>query len=163
MTLEVGVGADRSNVRELIGVATSTVLETMFMTSVECEEDWKPTPEALETGSMVFEITFDGALEGDFRLRIQEGSALMLAATMLCLEPGELGPEQGAQLAGELSNMICGSLLSHLTAGGALRLGAPSRLPSTSDPLEGGINRCFTLPEGAVVIEFRLGACVEAA
>jgi CheY-specific phosphatase CheX len=141
---------------ELVDTATSAVLETMFLTGVERYSDWSEiVPSATGGESLGVHLRFEGALAGEFQLRMAQSTALSLASTMLCLEEDELNHERAVELAGELTNMICGSLLSHIAPEGSLTLGSPELSPAVT-PLEGGTNRRFDLPEGCLAVAFRL-------
>ncbi len=130
--------------------ATLDVLETMFFTSIENCEEGSPQ---WQTGPLGMRLTFAGPLEGELRLCLDRSAAAALASTLSCLEPEEVGSEQSEQAAGELANMICGCLLSHLEPDANITLGCPG--PAGTDPLEGAIERWFQLPEGALAIAFR--------
>ena len=138
--------------------ATATVLETMFFTSVDdtaigLHPEWRhDSPSWIR-----MRIEFDGALAGDCHLQIERAAARALACTLLCLDPEELREEQAGQVAGELTNMICGSLLSQLRPDGDLTLGAPETIEDASvKRLPGVVSRWFEIPEGSLAVDFRL-------
>ena len=74
---------------------------------------------------MAARIRFLGAPSGTFRLWIEPPAAARLAAGFLALEDGAQAGERAAEVALELANIVCGSVLSRLEAGAAFSLEAP--------------------------------------
>jgi CheY-specific phosphatase CheX len=132
--------------------ATAEVLEKMFFTGIETSGKGGE----IETESPVqVELHFSGPLTGTLRMRMGEASARALGSTLTCLEPDEFSRERCIQAAGELANMICGCLLSHLEPDANLALTPPEETLDEA-ALPGSIRRWFRLPEGALAIEFAL-------
>lgn len=135
----------------VIGRASAGVLETMFFEeAVEspCDHGWLDT--AIST-----EIHFDGSHCGDFLFSVSPCAARTIAAGFLGLDPEEMAVEQGGQVILELTNILCGSVLSSLWPDSDLTLGSPE--PSLSTPNAGtAMHLCFTIPDGPVSVSVRL-------
>jgi len=142
----------RADVDALIVTAAAQVLEKMFFTGIETsgnEGDIK-----MDSPVQV-ELHFDGPLSGALRLQIDEQVARSLGSSLTCLEPDEFSRDRCVQLAGELANMICGCLLSHLEPEANLALTPPVETPEPTGA-KTGIRRWFCLPEGELIIHFLL-------
>ena len=138
--------------------AASAVLETMFFTGVDDTASGLHPGWREDSRSWIrMRVEFTGPLVGDCQLRIDREAARALACTFLCLDPEELRDELPEQVAGELTNMICGFLLSHLEPDANLTLGAPESLDAAvAERLPGGVSRWFEIPEGSLAVDVRL-------
>jgi CheY-specific phosphatase CheX len=144
-----------AEVDALIVRATAEVLEKMFFTGIESSGN----EGRIETARPVqVELCFSGPLTGKLRLRMDEEAARALGSTLTCLEPEEFSRQRCVEVAGEVSNMICGCLLSHLEPDANLELASPVEVLEDSD-LPASLRRWFCLPEGALSVEFALDPC----
>ena len=128
------------------------VLETMFFTEAEmadCEHAWLGAAPCARIG-------FDGSHCGEMQLAVSTEAADPIAASFLGLEPDELTAAQRGQVIQELSNILCGALLSHLWPESRLALASPELRAWQEWPPEGTLHRCFVIPEGTVAISVRL-------
>lgn len=149
-----GLTIGKTAVEETVDLAVGSVLETMFFTNIDSANpgywaDW--------TAPMAVRLAFEGPLVGDFQIVVERETVRALACTLLCLDESELLDEHPAQVAGELTNMICGCLLSHLEPDANLTLGAPAARASV-EPLEGSEARWFEIPEGRLGVELRVNS-----
>ena len=106
---------------ELLLAAAAEVLETMFFDELRAAPDVPP----LDAELMAARIRFRGAPSGTFRLWIQPAAAARLAAGFLALEDDAQARERAGEVALELANIVCGSVLSRLEADAAFTLDAP--------------------------------------
>ncbi len=78
-----------------------------------------------------------------------------IAASFLGLDPMELTAAERGQVIQELTNILCGAMLSHLWPESQLALSSPELTPWMEWPSDGLLHRCFTIPEGMLAISIR--------
>lgn len=130
------------------------VLETMFFTEAEiavCEHTWLAAAPCAR-------IRFDGSRMGEMLLGVAVEAADPIAASFLGLDPMELTGAQRGQVIQELSNILCGAMLSNLWPESRLALSSPELTDWQEWPGPRVLHRCFTLPEGMLAISIRLAA-----
>ena len=135
----------------VLGRVSAGVLETMFFEEAEkteCEHGW------LETAISV-RVRFDGSHCGEFVLSVAPAAANCIAAGFLGLDPEEMTEAQPGQVILELTNILCGAVMSNLWPESSLSLETPE-LVSSGYSLPGGMHRCFSLPDGPVAVSIRL-------
>jgi len=128
---------------------TGRVLETM------CYADPLPIT-GLEEGPAFLhtELRFHGTYEGVFHLDITEEAGRSLASTFLGSDE-DLAREQLGSVICELTNMICGSMLSTLDANADIHLDAPA-LVAEDAPRSGEIlSRAFEIDNGQMAVAIR--------
>jgi hypothetical protein len=128
------------------------VLETMFFTEAEpvgCEHAWLDSAPCAR-------IRFEGSHFGEMLLGVSAEAADPIAASFLGLDPMELIDAQRGQVIQELSNILCGAILSHLWPESKLALSSPELTAWQEWPSEGPLHRCFAIPEGMLAISIRL-------
>lgn len=128
------------------------VLETMFFTEAElasCEHAWLGSAPCAR-------IRFEGSHFGEMLLGVSAEAADPIAASFLGLDPMELTDSQRGQVIQELTNILCGAMLSHLWPESKLALSSPELTPWQVWPSEGLLHRCFAIPEGMLGISIRL-------
>ena len=110
-----------SAANEALADAVREVLETMFFACVYAETSGG------ETGGLIeARLPFAGQWAGEFRLGISPEAARSIAAGFLGLEDeAEIGATQIGDVVCEVTNMVCGSVLSHLGADVAFDLQPP--------------------------------------
>jgi chemotaxis protein CheY-P-specific phosphatase CheC len=96
------------------------ILEKMFFLS---GLDEPPGPAG--GAQMVAHLTFEGNPSGWLTLRLPAAAARSVAADFLGEEEASLCGHQIGEVAGELANMICGSVLSGVESTTAFRLATP--------------------------------------
>ena len=110
-----------------------SVLETMFFTMPDGEVnlEQQPLPEHCRVG-----MTFTGAYWGTFELRITPDSAQAIAENFTGeMDPEELPEDRVMEVVSELTNMICGSTLSHWASDKIFSLGSPHWVATADTPL----------------------------
>jgi|ERR1700678_171647 hypothetical protein len=139
---------------DTIRLVTADVLETMFFTEAEaagCEHAWlKAAPCA--------RIQFAGSHCGEMLLGLSAEATDPIAASFLGLDPMELTAAQRGQVIQELTNILCGAILSRLWPESKLALSSPELRPWQEWPGEGLLHGCFVTPEGMLGISIRLAA-----
>jgi hypothetical protein len=129
----------------------AAVLETMFFTAAElapCEHAWLGLASCAR-------IRFAGSHFGEMQLGVSTEATDPIAASFLGLDPMELTGAQRGQVIQELTNILCGAMLSHLWPESQLALSSPELTPWLDWPSEGLLHRCFTIPEGMLAISIR--------
>ncbi len=133
-----------------LSAATRDVLETMFFTEVFGES---AGPGPAPVGGLEARLHFEGQRSGDFRIAIAPGPARTIAANFLGAEDEAGVPEsQVSDVACELANMICGSVLSRLAADVAFDLSHPEVTPAADEDSgwPDGTARTFDLENGSL-------------
>lgn len=136
---------------EILSAAAAEVLETMFFTDIEGQEE-PPEPGGPPLQALV---RFRGRPSGIFRLSVSAEAARTLAADFLGLEEKDaVTPAQVEDVVGELANMICGAALSRLENDAGFEI-----LPPEAAPAEGGgdavsVRRAFNLGTGKLEVSF---------
>lgn len=134
---------------------TTEVLEAMFFTEAEvalCEHAWLAEAPCAR-------IRFDGSHTGEMLLAVSVEAANPIAASFLGLDEAELTEVQRGQVIEELSNILCGAMLSQLWPESTLALAAPESTAWEDWPTAGTLHRCFQIPEGMLAISVRLASC----
>jgi len=75
--------------------------------------------------AIAVELAFDGERSGSMCLRLTAGVAREIAADFLGMEGAEISADQISEVARELANMICGSVLSRVGSAATFCLGTP--------------------------------------
>ena len=137
---------------DMVRQVITEVLERMFFTEAEstaCEHAWLASaPSAW--------IPFEGSHRGELLLGISLEAVGPIAASFLGLDPLEVTDVQRGQVIQELSNIVCGAMLSHLWPESKLALSSPKLLAWQEWTSGGPLHRCFTIPEGMLAISIRL-------
>jgi len=132
-------------------VAAET-LEAMFFTEAEpseCEHTWLGAAPSAR-------IRFEGSHTGEMLLAVSTGAVDPIAASFLGLEAADLTDDQRRQVIQELSNILCGAMLSRLWPESALALATPESTAWQEWTAPGTLHRCFQIPEGMLAISIRL-------
>jgi len=130
------------------------VLETMFFTEAEevpCKHAWIASAPCAR-------IRFEGSHLGAMLLCVSAVAVDPIAASFLGLDPMEVTDAQRGQMVQELSNILCGAILSQLRPESTLALSSPELTGWQDWPAEGTLHRCFRTPEGMLGISIRLAA-----
>jgi CheY-specific phosphatase CheX len=105
------------------------VLERMFFIEASEEAD---DVAAAEDPKVQVELNFEGDPPGAFRLSLARGAAALIAADFLGEDAGSVSPRQVDDVARELTNMICGAVLSRVESSVTFRLAPPAILPDAA-------------------------------
>ena len=141
------------------------VLETMFFTEAEpaiCEHAWL-VPNPSDYGARCACIRFEGSHDGEMLLGVSQEAADPIAASFLGLELHELTDARRDEVIQELTNILCGAMLSRLWPESKLALGSPELTAWQEWPAGGALHRCFMIPEGLLAISIRLLAAPQPA
>ncbi len=132
--------------------ALRQVLDIMCMARVTEE------PEHIATaGWLAMRVEFRGASHGEMRLRMPEETACHLAATFLGRRSsGEVTATEAVQVAGELTNMICGCFLSRLESAQIFELSAPRPYPPDTPQPQPSLARHYRLDKGSLYVALAL-------
>jgi len=139
---------------DTIRQVASEVLEAMFFTEAEltaCEHAWLGKARCAQ-------IRFGGSHFGEMQLGVSAEAAEPIAASFLGLDPMELTDAQRGQVIEELSNILCGAILSKLWPESKLALSSPKLSVWQEWPDGGPLHHCFAIPEGLLGISIRLTA-----
>jgi len=113
---------------QMLAEAAGEVLETMFFAGI-----YGPAEPAADDAEprLAARLHFEGRPSGALTLSISEAAARALAANFLAdEEPEPLPAAQLGSVVGELTNMICGTLLSRVRTEERFRLSTPESLPA---------------------------------
>lgn len=132
-----------------LSAAASDVLETMFFSPVI---DETPVSEAPGEAALAARLQFSGARSGSFTVRVTEGAARMIAANFLAEETDEPAPSQVAEVVCELTNMMCGAVLSRLDRGAHFDLSSPTLVNYLAAAVPDAKSRAFDIGDGEVAV-----------
>ena len=125
-------------IQELIPVCSTEVLETMFFSTADPASDYPPEEiESFEQlPAYMVVVDFLGRPSGRFWIRATRATAAALAADFLGLDRDEIDDERSLQTVLELSNMLCGSVVSRVESDAAFALNPPRLLEvgETAEP-----------------------------
>ena len=141
-----------SEAGDTIRRVAAEVLEMMFFTEAEvagCEHAW------LESASCA-RARFSGSHLGEMLLGISAEAAAPIAASFLGLEPIELTEAQRGQVLQELTNILCGAMLSQIWPESKLAIAPPELTGWREWPGAQVMHRCFVIPEGKLAVSIRL-------
>jgi CheY-specific phosphatase CheX len=137
---------------EALREAIDEVLEKMFFTEGEGDPDTGRPPEEL----VCVRVDFAGAPTGTMVLRITMEAARGMAADFLGEEACDVPPQRAREVACELANMICGSVLSRVESESTFQLSAPAAVVEVGDvcrEYEGRVARHLALANGALSVQ----------
>jgi CheY-specific phosphatase CheX len=139
----------RTDLQQIFLESVGEVLETMFFTGV-VEEDSKETSDSIVSA----ELAFLGSLSGRFGVRVPQSTGRQIASSFLGLDESELSADQVGEVVCELTNMVCGSVLSRVEAGARFELMHPEVDPQNTDwtLYKDAVGSTFGLEEGTVTI-----------
>jgi CheY-specific phosphatase CheX len=148
---------ETTEIQPALASAVEEVLETMCFTSVLAStEGGRPAGEDAAP-QIRAALQFAGNPPGGFEVSVSLGLARTLGAGFLGLDETEVSDSQAADVVCELSNMICGSVLSRLESGTMFRISHPelagSDAGSGSAP---SASRWFDLGDGILSVALRL-------
>lgn len=145
---------ERDLLAERLGGAATAVLETMFFSSAD---EGAPEDAADESGvgRIGASLDFHGACTGRLELSLDRDTASELAVNFF----GDLGhqePEEDCRsVMAELTNMVCGTMLSQLDRHAIFCLNAPEPMPDGEEPT-GEVEKTFRVEQGLLRLAFTL-------
>ncbi len=138
--------------RQLAASATE-VLETMFFSSVE-ELPQEPLDAARRERVGAY-LDFHGACVGRLALSLEKDAARNLATSFFGETFEGTEDEDCSSVMAELTNMVCGAMLSHLDRNSIFCLASPEALGAGEDA-EGDIVKLLQLKDGLLRLAFSL-------
>ena len=150
------------SVRQLLSESALQALATMFFTAADAvSADPSRPPGELIASRLVFR----GAPCGSFGAAVSAPLARSLAANFLGTDDAnDLAPGQVAEVVGELTNIICGVVLSELEANCSFEISTPQPLAiPENEPGPDFRSACpiscrLEMPEGALVLHLAFEA-----
>jgi CheY-specific phosphatase CheX len=116
---------------QALSAATREVLETMFFMDVLSETAEPPQG---SPGTIEAHLRFAGERPGEFRISVTAEAARSIATNFLGLDDeSAIQDSQVGEVAAELANMICGSVLSRVSCDRAFDLSHPEVGPPADD------------------------------
>jgi CheY-specific phosphatase CheX len=145
-----------SELEQMLAGSTSEVLETMFFTTVDEIVDGPATEDEQWVSAG---LPFQGEPSGRFSVRASVRTASVLAASFLGRDEQELLPQHAGEVICELTNMVCGSMLSRLESKAHFELLTPELNTWESEgPVGAEVVSCtFRLEEGILGVRLELG------
>lgn len=113
----------RTDFHQIFLESASEVLETMFFTAVLGDH-----AEAELAGMVAVALGFHGDSSGKFGIAVPAQTGRQIAANFLGLD--EVSDAQVVEVVGELSNMLCGTVLSRFSNGSRFELQHPEMIIS---------------------------------
>jgi CheY-specific phosphatase CheX len=113
------------NLQVMLEQSVEEVLEKMFFIR-SLGEELRAARRASDAVTVL--VAFEGAAMGSLLLRVTRDAARSISADFLGTEDNELSGQQVAEVICELSNMICGSVLSRVDPTGTFRLSPPQQI-----------------------------------
>ncbi|MEO8127240.1 MAG: chemotaxis protein CheX [Bryobacteraceae bacterium] len=136
----------------MLEAATSDTLETMcFFGVLGPLEEMPAGEERIST-----RLTFQGDANGAFHTTLDMSAASGIAANFLGEEAEDLSRSRIEAVICELSNVICGSVLSHYKRQGHFELSTPEITSQEGSQPAGAIRRVFELESGSIALAMDL-------
>lgn len=135
--------------------AAAEVLETMFFTSLSEDQE---AVQSLAEPLVCTRVAFRGAPSGRLGIRVSAETGRQIAANFLGLETAEVSDARMEEVLCELSNMVCGTVLSRIEKDSVFELQHPEiESAATCVPCEQrATHHTLVLEEGALEIWFDL-------
>ena len=136
-----------------IAEACEDVLGTMFFTGILGPASF---PLAAESAIISAQVCFEGPSDGALQIRMLHTTARALASSFLGAAPEDVTMSQCSQVACEMVNMLCGSVLSRSAPSSVFRLSSPvldDNLPAARGR---DSSARFELPEGVLCVFLRV-------
>ena len=142
----------------LLEEAAAEVLETMFFTGLSDEEE--AVQPRLAEPLVCTRVVFRGAPSGRLGIRVSADTGRQIAANFLGLDASEVCDARMEEVLCELSNMVCGSVLSRIEKDFVFELQHPEIEPAEAGGPRGdqAIRRTLILEEGVMEVWFELEA-----
>lgn len=137
------------NWERLLGAAVDEVLETMFFS-----QSFGPCQPDLNAGDLMARVPFTGETSGWIVVRISEPGARNLAASFLGESEESLSDLQIRQVVCELTNMLCGDVVSKIASRECFDLGAPEMLSEWNCPPDHSaqFDQTFAVEQGTLTV-----------
>jgi CheY-specific phosphatase CheX len=149
---------NEQTMRQLISEAVSSVLETMFFTA-----PFGLSEKIAGTSSIHVRVAFRGCPSGELDVCVSDTSARILASSFLGEDEETITDIQLGEVACEMSNMICGSLISRMESEQSFDLDSPRIILKENEIEESWttctLDRdCFEIEGGTLAVGLQLQA-----
>ncbi|MFN7994809.1 MAG: chemotaxis protein CheX [Bryobacteraceae bacterium] len=144
---------EASEIGTVLTSAVEEILETMCFTPVLSSAEGDPPPDVEASGpKLCAEVQFHGSPSGGFRVGVPKKLAQAVGAAFLGQEETEVSDSQAEEVVCELTNMICGSVLSRLESKTIFKITHPELIPVTGKIGfdAAAADRWFDLGDGAL-------------
>jgi CheY-specific phosphatase CheX len=148
--------ASSDRLQEAFLASASEVLEAMFFVEVlgESTDTGAADPDVVSA-----ELAFRGVPSGRFGVQTPLSTGRLMASNFLGEEEQKITAAEIEQVVCELTNMICGSVLSRIEAEQRFELLHPEIVPPGAAPLASeAIRSSFELEEGAITLWMTIDA-----
>jgi CheY-specific phosphatase CheX len=125
--------------------AVVSAFELMCFTAIEPVMEGTECPD----GVLRVEVEFEGDATGRLRLEIPVSAARSIAADFYGAEP-DMPHNQLEAVVGEMTNLICGSMLSTYAPDGGFSLSTPQVDAGTGEKYP--VRQCFQMESGTVIV-----------
>ena len=144
-------------IRQALRESVDEVLERMFFVEV-LGESTDPVSDA-SAGEIAAALTFQGDPSGSFLLRLTTVAARQIAADFLGIDEVDVSDIQTSDVVRELTNMICGSVLSRIESSATFRLGEPRIVPYSEEVAASFARTRYSaeLPNGKLTVNLGTG------
>lgn len=144
---------EQEQLRRQLAASATEVLETMFFSSVEeFQQEFLDSDRGERLGAY---LDFHGACAGRLALSLEKDAARNLATSFFGETFEGTEDEDCSSVMAELTNMVCGAMLSHLDRNSIFCLASPEALGDGEDA-EGDIVRLLQLEDGLLRLAFTL-------
>ena len=145
---------NKQQILPVLADCTTEVLEEMFFVSSLIEQpEMVPVEDAL-----IADVFFHGAPSGHLTMLVSRASARSIAADFLGEDEPAVSQQQVEEVIAELSNIICGSVLSRIESDATFRLEPPRvRWAGSSVAQEGAAIHSVGFDNGSLAIAFHTG------
>lgn len=145
---------------QLLSTTVDSVLETMFFAIVSGPAEPQDNGAVLQS-----RVSFRGRPSGTLGMCISEPAARLLAGSFLGEDEQALTGSQTGQVVCEMTNMLCGSLLSKLESEESFDLGTPELMPSRNEMIGDSDVPCvarqsFEIDGGILTVSLQLEGSV---
>ena len=148
---------NEQNMNRLISDSVDSVLETMFFSAPS-----GPSEEEMGSSGIKVRVAFRGYPSGTVEVCVSESSARTLASSFLGEDEKTLTDSQPGEVVCEMSNMLCGSLISKLESEQSFDLDFP-QLILKEDDIDNKLThmagrQCFEIEGGLLTVSLHLQA-----
>ena len=134
---------------DALDTAVSETLELMCFTGLLGKSDQGPA----SGNTLCASVSFHGDAEGMVRLTVPDSTASELTSAFLGVDPDALEQEHVNSVAIELTNMVCGSMLSHHAENGRFHLEQPVVPAQAAEDPNAALSRGYDIGTGLIWLD----------
>jgi CheY-specific phosphatase CheX len=159
------------SIPDLLAISAEEVLETMFFTQVVgIQPDVAAAKQAPEDDCLAVRLCFLGSAEGAghggyLDLEVSLEGAQWIASSFLAAEEGAVETSKVADVICELTNVVCGNIVSNIASEAGFTMLSPKVLSPESDPGSSSewlhaacYERSFQLERGWLTLRLKLAS-----